>query len=61
MGIDVTVVFIQTALGALNDNIWRVTEQQREEMCDKLIEMCKEYAPGTFKKREETTSLETKE
>lgn len=46
MPLNVTAVFIQKALDALRKA--SLTEEQEEILCDKLIELCHEYAPGTF-------------
>ena len=48
MGLDVTAVFIQEALSALRRNMWEITDQEREDLCDKLVDLCKVYAPNTF-------------
>lgn len=46
MPMNVTRVFIDAALEALEDA--DLTEEQEEELCDILVELCMKYAPGTF-------------
>lgn len=46
MPLNVTRVFIQQGLDALSKA--SLTEEQEEILCDKLIELCHDYAPGTF-------------
>ena len=46
MPLNVTRVFIQKGLDALSKA--SLTEEQEEILCDKLIELCHDYAPGTF-------------
>lgn len=46
MPMNVDRVFIQTALDALRKA--SLTEEQESELCDKLIDLCHIYAPGTF-------------
>ena len=46
MPMNVTRVFIDEALNALEDA--DLTEEQEEELCDVLVDLCMKYAPGTF-------------
>lgn len=48
MGMNITNVFIKKACEALNANMHKLNEEQREELCDKLVALCDEFAPGTF-------------
>ena len=43
---NITRVFIEEALNALENA--DLTEEQEEELCDTLVELCMKYAPGTF-------------
>ena len=43
---NITRVFIDEALKALRDA--DLTEEQEEELCDVLVDLCMKYAPGTF-------------
>lgn len=46
MPMNVDRAFIQTALDALSKA--SLTEEQESVLCDKLIDLCHIYAPGTF-------------
>jgi hypothetical protein len=46
MPMNVDRLFIQTALDALRKA--SLTEEQELELCDTLVELCHQYAPGTF-------------
>lgn len=46
MPLNVTAVLIQKGLDALSRA--SLTEEQQEVLCDKIVELCHEYAPGTF-------------
>jgi len=48
MEMNVTNVFIRTACDALADNMTNLKDKDREKLCDKLVLLCKKYAPGTF-------------
>lgn len=46
MGMNVTAVFLDKGLKALARA--DVTEEQQEELCDIICDLCEIYAPGTF-------------
>jgi hypothetical protein len=48
MGLNVTNVFIQRACDALKHNLHKLEDDDREDLCDKLVNLCMKYAPGTF-------------
>ena len=51
MGLNVTNVYITTALESLRYAlITRLTDEQAEQLCDELIKLCGTYAPDTFSK-----------
>ena len=43
-----TNVFIRSACESLLNTIHTNTPEINEYLCDKLIDICKEFAPGTF-------------
>lgn len=53
MPLNTTNVFIKTACDALKNNMHKLNEEQREDLCDQLVKLCEHYAPGTFVSTEE--------